>query len=263
MTTTAAPPMMTLIDSLRDARRTATSEIALDSAGIRSALADGLYSLLGEAQPTTPYVIRPSSFRHELAPSSYTPFGRMRGALITQLMRLIAIDFPINNIFTDAVAAWRASEGASELVEAFAGLDDDERARLATEVVAHGVVLQQRLGTPPSAWLPRTAVRSAIRLGGGGVILRDHIDLVIGSANGMGSGVALVDITTATLDESMEKALRFHAVVETLKSGLAPRFVATLSTATGQLWRLNVDNELLNRGVGEILSTLDALVARR
>jgi hypothetical protein len=100
-------------------------------------------------------------------------------------------------------------------------------------------------------------------LGGGGVILRDHIDLVIGSANGVGSGVALIDITTSILDESMERALRFHAVVETLKSGLAPRFVATLSTATGQLWRFNVDNELLHRGVGEILSTLDALVAGR
>ena len=263
MTTTAAPHIVTLIDSLRDARRTTSPEVALDSAGIRATLADGIYSLLGEAQPTIPYVIRPSSFRRDVATSSYTPYGRMRGALITQLMRLIAIDFPIHDLFTDAVAAWRASEGASELVEVFAGLDDDERARLATEVVAHGVVLQQRLGIPPSSWLPRTAVRSAIRLGGGGVILRDHIDLVIGSANGVGSGVALIDITTSILDESMERALRFHAVVETLKSGLAPRFVATLSTATGQLWRFNVDNELLHRGVGEILSTLDALVAGR
>ncbi|NBV26232.1 MAG: hypothetical protein EBR99_02835, partial [Actinobacteria bacterium] len=76
-------------------------------------------------------------------------------------------------------------------------------------------------------------------------------------------GVALIDITTSTLDESMERALRFHAVVETLKSGHAPRFVATLSTATGQLWRFNVDNELLHRGVGEILLTLDVQVAGR
>jgi hypothetical protein len=263
MTTTAAPPIVTLIDSLRDARQTTTSEATLDSAGIRATLADGIYALLGEAQPITPYVIRPSSFRRDAVMSSYTPFGRMRGALITQLMRLIAIGFPINDLFVDAVAAWRASEGASELVEVFAALDDDERARLATEVVAHGVVLQQRLGTPPSSWLPRTAVRSAIRLGGGGVLLRDHIDLVIGSANGVGSGVALIDITTSTLDESMERTLRFHAVVETLKSGLAPRFVATLSTATGQLWRFNVDNDLLRRGVTEILSTLDVAVAGR
>jgi len=263
MTTTATPSTVTLIDSLRDARRTVSPEVALDSAGIRATLADGIYSILGEARPTTPYVIRPSSFRRDVVASSYTPFGRMRGALITQLMRLIAIDFPINDLFADAVTAWRASEGASELVEVFAGLDDDEMARLATDVVAHGVVLQQRLGTPPSSWSPRTAVRSAIRLGGGGVILRDHIDLVIGSANGIGSGVALIDITTSTLDESMERALRFHAVVETLKTGLAPRFVATLSTATGQLWRFNVDNDLLHRGVSEILSTLDVLVVGR
>ena len=263
MTTTVTPPIVTLMDALRDARRTASPEVALDCAGIRAKLADGIYALLGEAQPTTPYVIRPSSFRREVAATSYTPFGRMRGALITQLVRLIAIDFPIDDLFTDAVSAWRASEGASELVEVFAGLDEDERARLTTEVVAHGVVLQQRLGNPPSSWLPRTAVRSAIRLGGGGVILRDHIDLVIGSTNGVGSGVALIDVTTSTLDESMERALRYHAVVETLKSGLAPRFVATLSTATGQLWRFNVDNDLLHRGVSEILSTLDALVAGR
>ncbi len=261
--TSTATPTVTLIDSLRNARQNLSSAPLLDSAGIRANLADGIYTILGEAQPNVPYVIRPSSFRQTVATSAYTPFGRMRGALITQLMRLIAINYPIDELFACAVSAWRASEGASELVEVFASLDDDERARLATDVVAHGVVLQQRLGTPPATWLPRTAVRSGIRLAGGGVILRDHVDLVIGNANGEGTGVALIDITTSTLDQSMEQALRYHAVVETLKNGTAPRFVAALSTATGQLWRFNVDGEVLQRGVQDILVTLETMVVTR
>ncbi len=251
----------TLIDALRDARQMPRRTVSVDAAGLRATLTDGIYTILGEAQPEIPYVVRPSSMRRTTDAVAYTPFGRMRGALITQLVRLMASDVAIDNLFCDAVLAWRASEGASELVDVFASLDDDELARLATDVTAHAVTLTQRLGTPPSAWMPRTAVRSALRLIGGGVLLRDHVDLVLGNANV--GGVALVDITTSVLDEAMERAMRFHAVVETLKNGVAPRFIAALSTATGELWRFGVDDELLNRGTSDILAALQALVVTR
>lgn len=251
----------TLIDALRDARHTPRRVASVDAAGLRAALTDGIYTILGEAQPIVPYVLRPSSLRRPTDHVAYTPFGRMRGALITQLVRLMSCGVEIDDLFCDAVLAWRASEGASELVDVFASLDEDELARLTTDVTAHAVTLKQRLGTPPSSWMPRTAVRSALRLIGGGVVLRDHIDLVLGSSSA--GGVALIDVTTSVLDEAMERAMRFHAVVETLKNGLAPRFVATLSTATGELWRFRVDDELLYRGVRDVLDALQTAVVTR
>jgi hypothetical protein len=95
-------------------------------------------------------------------------------------------------------------------------------------------------------------MRARVRLGNGQVELRDHVDLAIGSVSA-GTGNALIDITSSVLDDNLERALRFHALVESLRAGIAPRFVAALSTATGDVWRMVVDTDLLQRAVGELL----------
>lgn len=239
-----------MAEILRDGRRFATTtRPAVD--GLRSQLADGLYLIFGPTVPVAPLVVRASSFRTEDT-MAYTPYGRMRGALLTQTLRLQMVNYTSHDPFSDAVAAWRASEGASELVDYFDAIDDDERARLATDVAAHAVVLQQRIGEIPTQWRPRTAMRARVRLGNGQVELRDHVDLAIGSVSA-GTGNALIDITSSVLDDNLERALRFHALVESLRAGIAPRFVAALSTATGDVWRMVVDTDLLQRAVGELL----------
>jgi hypothetical protein len=139
-------------------------------------------------------------------------------------------------------------------VDYFDAIDDDERARLATDVAAHSVTLVQRVGQLPAAWRPRTAVRTRLSLGGV-VELRDHVDLMVGSVN-TGSGVALVDLTTSLLDDSLERALRFHALVESLRTSRPPTYVAALSTASGEMWRCEVDDELLLRAVSDLINVL-------
>lgn len=244
---------ITLADILRDGRRfAATPRPNVD--GLRTQIGDGLYVSCGATIPSTPLVVRSSSFRTDDT-VAYTPYGRMRGALLTQTVRLHMVGFTSNDPFSDAIAAWRASEGASELVDYFEVIDDDERARLATDVAAHAVVLQQRIGDIPAPWRPRTAIRARVRLGNGQVELRDHVDLAIGSISS-GTGNALIDITTSVLDDNLERALRFHALVESLRTGIAPRFVAALSTATGDVWRVVVDDEHLQRAVGELLDVI-------
>lgn len=244
---------ITIAEILRDGRRLApTSRPSVD--GLRTQIADGLFTVFGGEVPTSPLVVRASSFRTEDT-VAYTPYGRMRGALLTQTLRLLMVGFISRDPFGDAVAAWRASEGASELVDYFDAIDDDERARLATDVAAHAVILQNRLGDIPAPWRPRTSTRARVRLGNGQVELRDHVDLTVGSISA-GTGHALIDMTSSVLDDSLERALRFHALVESLRAGQAPRFVAALSTATGDVWRMVVDTELLQRAVSELLSVI-------
>ncbi len=243
---------VTMMDLLRDGRLRSTTPRP-DVTGVRAQLLDGIYSVLGGQAPSDSVVIRASSFR-QLDTAAYTPYGRMRGALLTQSLRLFLVNFTSRDLFHSAVAAWRASEGASELVDYFDAIDDDERARLATDVIAHSVTLHQRVGRLPAAWRPRTAVRTRVRLGGV-VELRDHVDLMVGSTT-TGSGVALVDLTTSLLDDSLEKALRYHAVVESLRTSRAPTYVAALSTASGDMWRIAVDDELLLRGVEDLIQVL-------
>lgn len=224
--------------------------------GLRTQIGDGLFALFGGEIPSRPVVIRSSSFRSGDL-TAYTPYGRMRGALLTLTLRLQLVGYSSHDPFGDAVVAWRSSEGASALVDYFDAIDDDERARLATDVAAHSVTLRDRIGDIPAAWRPRTAVRTRLRLGHGQVELRDHVDLVVGSVCA-GTGNALIDMTSSPLDENLERALRYHALVESLRAGVAPRFVAGLSTATGDVWRLIVDNELLQRAVGDLLAATHA-----
>lgn len=244
---------ITLAEILRDGRRFADRPRPVVD-GLRTQIVDGIFEIFGATPPATPTLIRASSFR-SADHMAYTPYGRMRGALLTQIVRLAMVSYVSNDPFGDAVTAWRASEGASELVDYFDAIDDDERARLATDVAAHAITLHQRIGDVPAQWRPRTAVRSRIRLANSQVELRDHIDLVIGSATS-GTGTVLVDVTTSALDENLERALRFHALTEALRSGTAPRFVAALSTSTGDMWRMFVDDALLQRAVHELLNTL-------
>jgi hypothetical protein len=78
---------------------------------------------------------------------------------------------------------------------------------------------------------------------------------MVGSVN-TGSGVALVDLTTSLLDDSLERALRFHALVESLRTSRPPTYVAALSTASGEMWRCEVDDELLLRAVSDLINVL-------
>ena len=256
MTITAEP---TLVDILKDGRNELRGRIG-DVGGIRAALSDGLFEILGASRREQPLVVRASSFRHGSHDPYYSPLGRIRGALVTSVLRLHTAGYVPSDFFEDAVTAWRASESASELVEFFNVLDPNERAMLATDVTAHAVTLVTKFGDIPATWRSRTAVRTSIRLHGGSVLLRDHVDVVIGS-NVQGSGVALIDVTTAPLSPDLERALRFHALCESLRGSRPPRMVAAFSTATGEVWRMRVTHDLLARAVIDLLETVRNQVA--
>jgi hypothetical protein len=138
-------------------------------------------------------------------------------------------------------------------------MDNDERARLATDVTAHAVTLTRAIGVLPSRWMPRSTVRATQRLAAGNVILRDVIDLMIGTTGNDNASVVLLDVTTAPLGENAERTMRYHALVETLRSSVAPLRTSTFSTATGDLWTLDVDHELLTRSANEVLDVISEL----
>jgi hypothetical protein len=100
-------------------------------------------------------------------------------------------------------------------------------------------------------------VRAVQQLSGGAVVLRDVIDLMVGTTVGDVASVALFDVTTSPLSESSERTMRYHALVQTLRTGIVPLRTTTFSTATGEMWSLDVDSELLMRSAREVLATLE------
>ncbi|MGA7835067.1 MAG: hypothetical protein WCA31_07635 [Acidimicrobiales bacterium] len=255
----ASPP--SVMDVLRGERSTRPPSNASAAAGLRAALEDGIYELLGAELRDEPFVVRASSLRAgpvAVNPSS-APLAQLRGILITQALRLLSAGVEMDDVCHDLVLAWRTDVGHTELTDYVDRLDGDELARLSTDLTAHWVTLKRSLGPLSSRWLPRTSLRAYQRLAGGNVVLRDVIDLMVGTTSGDVASVALLDVTTSPLGEGAERVMRYHALVQTLRTSIVPLRTSMFSTATGELWTTDVDDELLGRSIADVLETLEKL----
>ncbi len=252
----AAPS--TVMEVLRGARAGRPRVNTRAAAGLRAELEDGIFGLLGPARLATPHTIRAASLRRaaDASGGAASPFARVRGLLVNQALRLLGAGAAAEGAFDEALAAWRADSGPNELTAFVDGLDADDRARLASDVTAHCVTLSRSLGTLPGRWQPRTALRAYQRLAGGNVILRDVVDLMVGTTSSDEASVALLDVTTAPLGEGAERVLRYHALVQTLRTSAVPLRSSMFSSATGELWCADVDDELLARAVTDVLEVL-------
>jgi hypothetical protein len=95
------------------------------------------------------------------------------------------------------------------------------------------------------------------------VVLRDVVDLVIGNTTSDVASIALFDVTTSPLGEGAERTMRYHALVQTLRTSTMPLRSCTFSTATGELWVRDVDYSLLARSVDEVLTCVRDLWSAR
>jgi hypothetical protein len=87
-------------------------------------------------------------------------------------------------------------------------------------------------------------------------VLRDVVDLMIGTSTSDVASIALFDVTTSPLGEGAERSMRFHALMQTLRTSLMPLRTSTFSSATGEIWIRDVDYELLARSVEDVLACI-------
>lgn len=258
MTTATLLSPESVLDALRGDRATRPARDTTSALALRAEVERAFDDVLGDASPDVPVLITAASLRRNAHTRDLhdSARGRLRGTLVSVLLRLHVVGTPAGRAFDDALAGWRAEGPSPELLAHFEALDADERARLATDVTAHHVTLARALGEVPAEWNARTAQRASLRLAGGRVVVRDTVDLLIGSSHGDVAAVVLLDVTTAPLGESAECALRFHALVETLRTSVVPLRSAVFSSATGELWLRGVDEEMLARAVDELVRAL-------
>jgi hypothetical protein len=265
MTTLMPLPPPRVIDALRGDRSSRPVADTTSASGLRARLEDGIYAILGNEVPASPLVVRASSLRQQARTTdlSTSSLARMRGVLVSHLLRLFCVGFRPICAYDSALDAWRSEAGADDLLEQLDRLDDEERARLTTDVTAHALALSRALGDVPSRWMPRSALRATQRLGGGRIILRDVIDLMVGTNGGGSASVALFDVTTSPLGEGAERAMRYHALVETLRSSVVPLRTSLFSSATGELWTSDVDHAMLQRSADEVLCVVNDMWSAR
>lgn len=257
--TTTAPE--SIVGALRGDRSSRPPRDIESATALRSQLEEEIAAVLGARARMAPLVIRSSSLGRvrDTAHLADTASARLRGVLVNELLRLHVVGVVVTRPFEDATAAWLSEQSNAELVAHFEQLDPEELARLATDVTAHYVTLSRAIGRFSQQWTTRTAQQASQRLGGGRVLLRDLVDLVAGSSTSEVTSVVLVDLTTAPLGENAERAVRYHALVQTLRTGVVPLRSAVFSTATGELSTRDVDGELLAEGVTDVIAAVRAL----
>jgi hypothetical protein len=254
-----APPL-SVMDVLRGERSTRPSANNTAAAGLRAMLEDAIYELLGGDLRPDAITIRPSSLRRgDVVSINSAPLAQVRGILINQALRLLCANVAVEDVYRESLVAWHAETGANELTRLVDQLDNDDSARLGADVEAHWVTLKRSLGSLSSRWLPRTSLRAHQRLAGGNVVLRDVIDLMVGTTSGAEASVVLLDVTTSALDEGAERVMRYHALVQTLRTSIVPLRTSMFSTATGELWSSDVSDEMLTRSLGEVLDVIGGL----
>ena len=251
VSTSLPPTLAAVLRGDRSRRPLSDRQVAM---GLRADLEDRLFELPRKGSPTSSVLVHTGDVRGSVSgvESLASTIGRLRGALIGQLLRLLVAGHTVDDPFTDALAAWRAATVASPLMELLNQLDAQDRARLATDVTAHAVTLSGRLGTIHPGWRPRTSVAAIQRIGGGFVTLKDRFDLVVGSPNTRQASLVLLDVTTSPLNPQFERVMRYHALVQTLLANVAPLRVVIFSSATNELWSAEVDDELLRRALDEL-----------
>jgi hypothetical protein len=243
MTSVLDATPLNVMDVLRGERESRPPTNASAAAGLRATLEDGIYERLGPDLRSEPIIVRASSLRQgpQVFDPTTAPLAQLRGILITQSLRLMSAGVEIDDVCAELLLAWRA----------------EELARLSTDLTAHWVTLKRSLGPLSNRWLPRTSLRAYQRLAGGNVVLRDVVDLMVGTTSGEVASVALLDVTTSPLGEGAERVMRYHALVQTLRTSIVPLRTSMFSTATGELWSIDVNDELLWRSVTDVFDALE------
>lgn len=227
--------------------------------GLRAWLDDGVFERVGVPAVGS---IRVATRDVVGAPHAGSTGAMLRGALVAQLLSLHVAGCTPEDPFAAAAVALTASGRDDDLARLLAGLDAEDRARLAAEVAAHASILFERLPAVPPRWSPRVGVRHQVPVAGGGVVLRGQIDLTLGEPGGSTACVCLLDVTTSALGARHEDGLTYLALLATLRCGEPPLRVAALSTADGSALVRDVDAAMLAEAVEGVLRAVGTMVTR-
>ena len=247
-----------LIDVLRGDRSNRPDRDVTSAAGLRAMLEDSVFALIGPALRESPLIVTSAKLRRSRAPReiSDSPLSRVRGVAIGTLLHLLVAQVHIDEPWEDVLRAWRVERPHDDVLVQVAHLDVEQVARLRADVRSHFETMARHVGSIASSWRPRTSLRAHQILAGGNVELRDVVDLMVGSTHSACASVVLLDVTTSPLGADAERVMRYHALVHTLRTCVVPLRTSIFSSATGELWALDVDTELLMRAVNDVNEAL-------
>lgn len=103
----------------------------------------------------------------------------------------------------------------------------------------------------------RTSTPASVSLNGGGVILHARFDALLAPLGSSGVAVSIVDLSNDSTPERLGSRSGFLALVETLRSTIAPDEVVSFDPSTGTTHHVAVTEEILIDAVVEVTAMLE------
>ncbi len=168
----------------------------------------------------------------------------VRGRLVDAVFRQVATTARVGgDPLADAVAACAAD---GEPVDAdLAALSEAERDQVRAEVAAATATLVASWPALPAGAGVRTQERVLVALAGGRVVLSGRPDLTIGRPTRRRAGVLVCEAKSGSFRAAHLEDLRFYALLEGLRWGVAPFRGVVWSLGDGRLEALDIEADLL------------------
>jgi hypothetical protein len=135
-----------------------------------------------------------------------------------------------SHLVSEAIA--RLTDGDNSLADWLAGMSDADVADLRSIAVDKVAKFQECFPPLPASAAPRTETRVSWPTDGP-IVLSGKYDLVLGRPNGRESTKVIIDLKTGWSNTKHREDLRFYALVETLRSEVPPRKLASFYLDSG------------------------------
>ena len=161
---------------------------------------------------------------------------------------------PLPSVLVDEAIA-RLSEKPNDLGDFLAGLSDADRADLTNAATDRVVKFTESFPPLSQRFIP--VAESSIRWPeAGGIILGGKSDLTLGRAENGESRKVIIDLKTGGSWPNHADDLRFYALVDTLRTGIPPRLIASFYLDAGRAVPETVTTETLRAAIRR---TFDAI----
>jgi hypothetical protein len=105
-------------------------------------------------------------------------------------------------------------------------------------------------------WRPCTESKRRVDFFGERIVLQGKVDLTVGSASGTTAGKVLVDLKTGGFSPTHLDDLRYYALLETIRSGVPPRRVASHYLDSGNLVPEDITEAALDSAVARVVDAV-------
>ena len=159
------------------------------------------------------------------------------------------------DIVDEAIA--RLTDSGNNVADFLVDMTAGDRAQLRSYVVDLYTRFEECFPKLKPAWRPVSESSARYELFGGAIVLGTKADLTLGLADQK----VIIDVKSGGLHLSHREDLRFYALVESLRSGMAPRRLATYSLAAARADVEDVSEGVLQAAVRRVVAGVRAIIA--